>query len=728
MFARWGEFVVRARWAIMVAALALVAVGVVWGSGVFGSLASGGFLDTGSESGQTRAQITATFGPQDADVFVLYHSDSAQVSDPEFRDPVVAALAAARARPEVASIVDHYTTPAPPLVSADGHETYVIVKLRAGGDDQKLSDYRRIKSLFVPASPAGHASPVVRAQFGGLRAFYDDVNVRTKSDIERAELLSMPILLVLLVLIFRSVVAALTPLVIGGLAILGGFVVVRLLADVTTISTFAINIITLIGLGLSIDYSLFVVSRFREEINNGRSTTEAVVRTMATAGRTVAVSGVTVAVALAGLLLFPQVFLRSMAYGAISALAVAMLASLTVLPAGLALLGTRINAWRVPLPAVRWSRGEAGAWERLARSVMRRPWIYLVGVLIVLGVLAAPVTHIRFGGIDTRALPASAPSRVVTDTIARDFPPTDGAPIQVLITGADAPTVTSLTTEIRSVPGVTATTIEATAGTRTLLSVDYRGEATDPAARDAVAAIRALPEPAGVRVGVTGATADLIDQLHGLGQRLPWMLVFVVVATSLLLFLAFGSVVLPIKAILMNAVSLGAAFGAVVFIFQDGHFASWLGFTPTGVIEPTNPILMIVVLFGLATDYEVFLLSRIREEWDRSAGGSDGNRESVAIGLQRTGQIITSAAFLLVIVVVGFASGQISFVKLIGVGMIVAITVDATLVRALLVPATMRLLGRWNWWAPGSLGRIYQRYGIAEPADPADVQPVALSR
>ena len=336
----------------------------------------------------------------------------------------------------------------------------------------------------MPSSPVGPASPVVRAEFGGLRSFYDDVNVRTKSDIERAELLSMPILLVLLVLIFRSVVAALTPLVIGGLAILGGFVVVRLLADVTTISTFAINIITLIGLGLSIDYSLFVVSRFREEITNGRSTTDAVVRTMATAGRTVAVSGVTVAVALAGLMLFPQVFLRSMAYGAISALAVAMIASLTVLPAGLALLGTRINAWRVPLPTMRWSRAEAGAWERLARSVMRRPWTYLVGVLIVLAVLAAPVTHIRFGGIDTRALPSSAPARVVTDTIARDFPTTDGAPIQVLITGADAATLGSLTAEIRDVPGVTATTVAATAGTRTLLSVDYRGEATDPAARD----------------------------------------------------------------------------------------------------------------------------------------------------------------------------------------------------------------------------------------------------
>ena len=256
-------------------------------------------------------------------------------------------------------------------------------------------------------------------------------------------------------------------------------------------------------------------------------------------------------------------------------------------------------------------------------------------------------------------------------------------------------------------------------GTATYLSVDYPGLPTGSTARGAVTAIRAITPPPGATIGVTGSTADLIDQLDGLGAHLPWMALFVVVVTGLLLFLAFGSVVLPVKAVLMNVVSLGAAFGAVVYIFQDGHFASVLGFTPTGIIEPTNPILMIVVLFGLATDYEVFLLSRIREEWD---AGSD-NRTAVATGLQRTGRIITSAALLLIVVVTGFASGDIGFVKMIGVGMIVAIIVDATLVRALLVPATMRLLGRWNWWAPGPLGRVYRRYGIRESAASAVPAP-----
>jgi uncharacterized membrane protein YdfJ with MMPL/SSD domain len=715
MFARLGGFVARVRWCVLSAAIVLVVLGATWGLGVFSRLASGGFLDLSTPSAKARAAITATFGARDPDIFVLYSSPAHAVTDPAFRAPVSAALAAAARRPEVASVVSYYLTPAPALVSRDGHETYVVVRLRAGDDDQKLNDYRAVKSALTV--------PGVTTRFGGLRSFYDDVNVVTKSDVERAEALSTPILLVLLVVIFRSVVAAIAPLVIGGFAIAGGFVVVRLITTVTTVSTFAINIITLIGLGLAIDYSLFMVSRFREEMAAGRTPRDAVVRTMATAGRTVAVSGITVTLALAGLLLFPQVFLRSMGYGAMAAVLVAMVASLTVLPAGLAVLGGRINALRVPMP--KWGRrneaepGEHGAWARLARSVMRRPWVYLVGVLAVLAVLAAPATHIAFGGIDTRVLPPDAPSRVVTDTINRDFPPTDGSPVQVLVRGGGTATVVA---EIEAMPGVTAVTPSASQGTSALLTVDYRGLPTGPVARDTVNAIRALRPPPGVTVGVTGGTADLIDQLDGLAAHLPWMALFVILVTSVLLFLAFGSVVLPVKAVLMNVVSLGAAFGVVVFVFQDGHFASLLGFTATGVIEPTDPILMIVVLFGLATDYEVFLLSRIREEWDaRSAGGAvdlaAANTASVATGLQRTGRIITSAALLLVIVVLGFASGDSAFVKLIGVGMIVAIVVDATLVRALLVPATMRLLGRWNWWAPGPLGKVYRRYGLREAGD-----------
>jgi RND superfamily putative drug exporter len=690
---------------------------VVWGTGVFGRLSGGGFNDPGSESALVREQAFQAFGPRDPDVLALYSSPTATVTDPAFRDAVTAALDRAKASPQVASVISFYDTGSPDLVSTDRHATYAAIILRPGGG---TGVDRPVEELL----PAGGA---VRTQLGGTRAFERQANAMTTSDIERAELLSTPILLVLLVLIFGSVVAAASPLLIGGVAILGAFIVTRLLSQVTNVSTFAINIITLIGLGLSIDYALFVVSRFRAELaatgrpGDRQSIVEAVGRTMATAGRTVAVSGVTVTLALASLLLFRQGFLRSMAYGGMSAVAIAMLASLTVLPAWLAVLGPWVNAWRVPLPRLRRARaadrGDAdrigAGWARLAHSVMRRPWLYLAGTLAVLVVLALPVTRIQFGGIDVRVLPASADSRAVADRLDAQFPHHNRYPIQVLATGVDRDGAAALASRLSGVPGVTAVAPVATAGDQALYTVDFRGDPAGDGPRRIVRDIRALPQPANVHIGVTGYTADLVDQLRGLGARLPWMVLFVVAVTLVLLFAAFGSVVLPVKAVLMNIVSLGAAFGAVVFIFQQGHFASWLGHSATGFIEPTDPILMVAVLFGLSTDYEVFLLSRVREEW---VAGAD-NATAVATGLQRTGRIITSAALLLIVVIIGFATGRTGFVKLIGVGMIVAIVVDATLVRALLVPATMRLLGNWNWWAPGPLRRLHNR-----PAD-ADGRP-----
>ncbi len=710
MFVRWGQLVVKARWAVLVAGVALVVVGVSWGSGVFGALSSGGFNDPNTAANRVHQQITEKVGNQDADLLALYSSPSSTVDDPAFFSAVTGALSRASGRPEVAQVISFYQTHAPTLVSKDRRATYAIIRLRPGTDTQKQADYRAI----VDTLTAGHG---ITTQLGGVRPFLADASARSEADVKHAETLSMPVLMVLLVLIFGSVVAAIWPLVIGGVAILGAFVVTRLLAQVTDVSVFAVNIITLIGLGLSIDYSLFIVSRFREELRAGYDTRSAVVRTMGTAGRTVAVSGLTVTLALASLLLFPQVFLKSMGYGGMAAVAVAMIASLTLLPAGLALLGPRINALRLPLPFRRRPGGQGsdrGAWARLARSVMRRPWLYLVSVLIILAVLAAPVTRITFGGADSRVLPTSASSRIVDSRISTEFPVTSTYPVQVLATGVDQAGTAALVARLQTRPHVTGASVAAAKGDAVMISVAYAGPATGEDARQVVRDIRGLIPAPGTTIGVTGYTADLLDNLAGLGAKLPWMALFVVVVTFVLLFLAFGSVVLPAKAILMNIVSLGAAFGAVVFIFQDGHLSSWLGFTPTGFIEPTNPIMMIAVLFGLATDYEVFLLSRIREERD---AGAD-NVTAVATGLQRTGQIITSAALLLIIVVVGFAAGEIAFLKLIGIGMVMAIAVDSTLVRALLVPASMRLLGRWNWWAPGPLARLYRRYGIRESVQP----------
>jgi len=727
MFAWWGRTVVRFRWTVLAAGLLLLVVGAVWGTGVFGTLSGGGFDDPASESSRAQERITAELGDQGADLLVLYSSDTATVDDPAFRKPVTATLDQLRQRPEVAGVTSWFETQAPALVSADRRATYALVQLRAADEDAQAAAYDTLR----PALDA----PDVTTQAGGAVPFLAAANEQTTEDLTRAELFAMPILLVLLLIIFRGLVAATTPLLVGVLAILGALIVVRLINLVTEVSIFAINIITLIGLGMAIDYALFVVSRFREELAAGHVTAAAIARTMGTAGRTVLVSGLTITTALASLLIFPQSFLRSMGLGGMAAVLVAMLASLTVLPALLAVLGSRINALRVPAP---WRRhGPAGTgggpapgaqaeggWARLARSVMRRPVGYALGVVAVLAVLAVPSIRMEFGGFDERVLPAGTEAREVAERIGADFSGSGVGPIEVLVSGADAARTEQFAERIAILPAVTDVQVTASQPSATLLSVSYPGEPTGADAQDTVRAIRDLPPPGGAQVLVGGRSAADIDLLDSLGSRVPWMAAIMAGATLVLLFLAFGSVVLPIKAVLMNLVSIGASFGVVIWIFQDGHLADWLNFTPTGFIEPSNPILMLAVLFGLATDYEVFLLSRVREEWDRTGD----NRAAVATGIQHTGRIITAAALLLIIVVAGFATGGIAFVKLIGIGMIVAIVVDATLVRALLVPATMRLLGRWNWWAPGPLARLYRRYGIRESTpDPSTPTPVRVA-
>jgi len=714
MFAWWGRAVVRTRWAVLVVGAAVVLVGATWGLGVFGALTGGGFDDPDSETVRTRQQIAGTVGSQDVDLLVLYSSPRLTVDDPAFREPLAEAAGRLRQRPEVASVVSWPETGAPRLVSTDRHASYLVIGLRGKDADDKAASYDKLlPDLEIPG---------LTSQAGGSVAFLRQANEQTTEDITRAELLSMPVLLVLLVLVFGGLVAAMTPLLIGVLAILGAFVATRLLTGVTEVSVFAINIITLLGLGMAIDYALFIISRFREELAAGGDVEVAIGRTIQTAGRTVTISGLTVALALASLLIFPQPFLRSMGLGGMAAVLVAMLASLTVLPALLAVLGARINALRVPLP---WRRrgkggavdgGQAGAaWGRLARAIMRRPVIYVVGVSLVLLFLAAPAVGIKFGGLDERVLPAGTAARVVSEQLAERFPGGSAAPVDVLLIGADPAQAQQFAARIEGLPDASGTQIIAAGGGAVLLAVGYPGEPTGDRAQALVRSLRSLGPPAGAQLLVGGRTAATVDLLASLRSLLPWMALAMASAILILLLAAFGSVLLPIKAVLMNLISVGASFGVVVWGFQEGHLAGLLDFTSTGFIEPTNPILLLAVLFGLATDYEVFLLSRVREEWDRTGD----NTAAVVRGVQQTGGIITAAAALLIIVVAGFAAGGIVFIKLIGVGMIVAIVVDATLVRALLVPATMRLLGTANWWLPGPLAGLYRRFGISE-ADPVE--------
>ena len=745
MFESWGRVVYARRRLILVLAAIVVVAAAVWGTRVFGALQSaGGFSAPGSQSQQESDLASRAFGRDAGDVVVLYSSPRLTVRDPAFRAAVTRSLAALPAR-DVRSAATYWSNRSAQFAGAGGHATYAVLELAGGTDSARTTNYDAIEGrLSVPG---------LSTQVGGQVPTMLAINKQVTSDIGRAEGISMPVLLILLLVIFGSLAAASLPLAIGGIGILGSFAALRLLTLVTGVSIYAINITTILGLGLAIDYGLFMVSRFREELTRQDTTADAVAATVATAGRTIAVSGITVAVALASLMLFPETFLRSMGFGGVATVLVNMLAALTVLPALLAVLGPRVNALQVKLPWVRrharrpvpagesrveqdraeQNRAEqSGAWYRIARSVMRRPVAYVVVILLVLLALASPFRSITWGGTDARALPAGAPARVVAEALNRDFPGNPSSPVEVLTrlpgpvaAPAQQAALAAYVHRLDHVPGVSSAALTGVRGDIARVDLRYAADPYSTAARDIVTAARAVRPPAGGHVYVGGVTAQLVDELSSLGHTLPWMALVMCLATFVLLFLAFGSVVLPLKAIVMNVLSLSATFGVIVWIFQEGHLSGLLRFTPTGTIDPSMPILMLAIIFGLSMDYEVFLLSRIRERYDLTGD----NSAAVASGLQRTGGLITSLAFLLVIVVGAFSASGITFIKLMGVGMIVALVVDATIVRVLLVPATMRLLGRANWWAPGPLRRVYRRYGIREEETaPPQVEPVSAGQ
>ena len=740
MMQTWGRFVARRAWAVLIAGLALVVAAAVFGLGVFDSLSDGGFDDPASDSARSLVKEHATFTSHDADIVVIYSSPSMKVSDPAFRESVSNVIAGLP-KGSIERATTWYQTPSPTLVSKDQHATRVILALSGTSQDSKatLSD-----QVNTHLDAKGLTTTV-----GGQWAVFHDVNHAVSKDIAHAELISMPIVIILCLAFFGSVTSALMPAFVGGVAIFGAFALVRAITMVTNVSVFAINVITLIGMGLAIDYALFVVSRFREELAKApgaerEDVDAAITETMATAGRTVLFSGLIVAASLASLLIFQQNFLRSMGYGGVAAVLVAMLAALTLLPALLTVLGPRIEAGRVP-----WRRGSrtaagrdsagrdaaaqgeitqaSGAWANLAHSVMRRPVAYLVVITVALLALGTPFLSARWGSTDERVLPSSAPSRLAADMGAREF---GGATVSanIVVGGASRSQLGAYIVRLGKVSGVQAARLIDQAatptptgtdagtgtgvgdGTTSLVQVSWLGHSQSEKSQQLVRDLRAVNPGAGANALVGGASASAVDLIDSIGARLPLMGLFVVAVMLVLLFVAFGSVVLPLKAVVMNAVSLGASFGVVTWIFQDGHLSGPLGFTSSGYLDVTQPILMLAIIFGLSMDYEVFLLSRIREEWDRTGD----NTTAVANGLQRSGRIITSAALLLAVVIGGFATSGIVLMKMIGIGMLVAVLIDATVVRALLVPATMRLLGTLNWWAPGPLRRWWERHGMRE--------------
>ncbi len=512
-------------------------------------------------------------------------------------------------------------------------------------------------------------------------------------------------------LFFRSLVAALLPLMVGGLAIVGTLVTLRVASEFGSISIFSLNLVTGLGLGLAIDYSLFIVSRYREEIARSGPGLEAMRRTMATAGRTVLFSSLTVAGALASLLVFPQRFLYSMGIGGSLVALIAAAIALIVLPAVLVLLGERVNSLAPPFlhrRAERDSRpASEGFWYRLSQLVMRFPARIAIASAALLIVLGLPFWSINFTSVDAQVLPQSTSARQVDDTLRAEFPPFRDQPIVLELSDAAPAEAQRLADDVAGLDGVQAVNPPRELGdSRYVVEAVSASPPLSEQSQDLVERLRELPGS----IAVSGFTAHYLDLQASLGDHLPKVLAIVVIVTFVVLFLMTGSVILPIKQVLMNALGLSATFGILVFVFQDGRFEDLLGYTSQGGLESTQPLLLFAVVFGLSTDYGVFLLARIKEARD---GGYD-DRESVAVGLERTGRIVTAAALLFSVAIGAFVTSQVIFIKELGFGTAVAVLIDATIIRALLVPSLMRLLGRWNWWAPGPLRRLHRRIGIGE--------------
>jgi RND superfamily putative drug exporter len=553
---------------------------------------------------------------------------------------------------------------------------------------------------------------------GGAAIANAQVNTQVGHDLAHAELLAFPFIFLLSLLFFRSLLAALLPPLLGGLAIVATFFALRVISGFVDLSVFALNFVTGMGLGLAIDYSLFMVSRYREEAASSGFGAQALTRTLQTAGRTIIFSSLTIAAAVASLAVFPQRFLYSMGIaGAVAALLSATLA-LTVLPALLTVLGPRVNAFapkRLQRAAEREARPDHhGFWYRLSRLVMRRPALIAASSAAVLIALGIPFTGIKFIQASASVLPMSASARQVNDTLKSQFPPNTTSPLEVVIGApAGSPQAKALATRISRLPDVSAIAPAQPAGPEnSLLAVaPIQGPQTGASQR-LVKRVRAIEEP--FYVGVAGETASFVDLEHSLAAHLPAVLAIVIGATLVILFLMTGSVILPIKAVLMNALSLSAMLGILVLIFQDGNLQGLLSFRSEGALDATQPIFLFAVGFGLATDYGVFLLSRIKEA--RDAGASDS--EAVAIGLERTGRIVTAAALLFAVAIGAFATSQIVFIKELGIGAALAVLIDASIVRALLVPSLMELLGSRNWWAPRPLRRLHDRFGLREGGPP----------
>ncbi|MFI1935111.1 MMPL family transporter [Streptomyces sp. NPDC020330] len=708
----WTRFVTARPRLALLAALVITALAVFAGSGVADRMGSGGWQAPDAESTYATEVLAREFPASQPNLLLLVDSGPVTVDDPAVTAEAARLVERLRAEPGISGIGSYWETASPALRSEDGHEA--VIAARILGDEKTAGEtLDRIAPAF-----AGERGPVT-VSLGGPAAVQHEMQTIIQEDLLRAELIALPVTLVLLVMVFGSAVAAMLPLGVGIVAILGTNAVLRGLTEFTDVSVFAMNLTTALGLGLAIDYALFIVRRFREELAGGADPRAAVGTTLRTAGRTVLFSALTVAVSLSAMLVFPQYFLRSFAYAGIAVVLLAAAAALILLPAALVLLGHRINALdlrrvfrRKKAPAAGGAVTPPGrGWARLAALVMRRAPVFAVVTTVGLLLLGLPFLGVEFGTADARQLPASAQSRVVQEHIRDGFPGSPGGGLEVLAEGQGSPAeYATLKSRIEQLPGVLRVDGPVTGDSVAYYSVLPEGEAVGEETQQLVRDLRAVPAAPSLDTSVTGAAAVLVDSKGAIADRLPWAVAIIVVVTLLLVFLLTGSVLIPLQAVVLNALSLTAMFGAVVWVFQDGNLSGLLAFTSTGDIETTLPVLMFCVAFGLSMDYGVFLISRIKEEHDRTGD----HEHSVTFGLRHTGGLITAAAVILAVVMVAIGTSRVTNTKMLGLGIALAVLMDAMVVRGLLVPAVMKLMGRSTWWAPAPLRAFHRRFGLSE--------------
>jgi RND superfamily putative drug exporter len=765
VFSRWGAFVYRFRRPVALLSLVLGLAALPLAARASAQLSSGGWLDNSSESSRVADRLATEFDAGRSSIIAVFRSgEVGPATSPEYQAAVASALKEVTADERVTGLVGYAETRDERFISDDATATYVVIQLDLT-NEESVEAVEPIRELID--APAG-----LTYELTGYGPVTLDSAEQSEADLQRAETVSLPIAAFILILVFASLVAAGMPLLVAGLAIPSSLAIIAVVAQQVEMSIFVLNIATMLGLALAIDYSLFIVSRFREELGRGRSVGDAVERAIATSGKAVAFSGVAVAIGLSGLLAFEAPALRSIGLAGSIVVFSSVFYALTFLPAVLGMLGHRVNALSLqglfrrlrPTSAAAASVGSPRGswWEAVARAVMRRPVLVLVPTLAILLAAGTPFLRLEQGVPGAEIYPPGLESRDAYVALQTEFPAGETTPIVVLADVEGSPTsadnalaLARYAAALNDVEGIDrvespfSLTDPATGQVMTpeavaqlwsaprdqlppaladalsrLETAYIRGstvridaispfDSAQPVATDLIAVVRALDPGEGITTEVGGSAALGHDFLKSMGDRAPIAVGIPLVASGAILFLLFGSVILPAKAVIMTLLSISASFGALVWIFQEGNLAEFLAFEPLGYTVAGNPIIMFCVLFGLSMDYEVLLLSRIQEAWRRTAD----NTASVAEGLAKTAGIITGAAAIMISVFAAFALAEVITIKSIGVGMAIAVFIDATIIRVLLVPAAMRLMGRWNWWAPGFLGRFVDRLGFSHVED-----------